>query len=73
MSVFQVQEEYTTWIGQPAYSTKLLEKQKMSDSKPVGTHANPGSHLLKATEEEESLHGATTLSVSCGEYNVSIS
>ena len=27
----------------------------MSDSKPVGTPADPGSHLLKATEDEEAL------------------
>ena len=39
-------------MGQPAYVEKLLEKQKMSDAKPVGTPMDP-SHLLKVTEEEE--------------------
>ena len=55
MSVIQDQRELTTWMGQPAYIKKLLEKYKMSDSKPVGTPVDPGSHLLKATEDEEAL------------------
>ena len=42
-------------MGQPAYVERVLEKQKMSDSKPVGTPINPGSHLLKATEDEEAV------------------
>ena len=55
MSVIQDQRELTTLMGQPAYIKKLLEKYKMSDSKPVGTPVDPGSHLLKATEDEEAL------------------
>ena len=55
MSVVQDQEELTTWIAQPAYIKKLLEKQEMGDSKPVGTPVDPGSHLLKATEDEEAM------------------
>ncbi len=55
MTVIQDQGELTTWMGQPAYVKKLLEKQKMSDCKPVGTPVDPGSHLLKATEDEEAL------------------
>ncbi len=55
ISVIQDQGGLTTWMGQPAYVKKLLEKQKMSDSKPVGTPVDPGSHLLKATEDEEAL------------------
>ena len=55
MSVIQDQRELTTWMGQPAYIKKLLEKYKMSDSKPVGTPVDPGNHLLKATEDEEAL------------------
>lgn len=47
--------ELTTWIGQPTNVNKLLEKQKMSDCKPVGTHVNPGSHPVKATEDEEAV------------------
>ena len=55
ISVIQNQGELTTWMGHPAYVEKVLEKQKMSDSKPVGTPINPGSHLLKATEDEEAV------------------
>ena len=55
MSVIQDQDNHTTWMGQPAYIKKLLEKQKMSDSKPVSTPVDPGSHLLKTTEDEEAL------------------
>ena len=55
MSVVQKQEEFTTWMGQPAYIEKLLKKQKMSDSKPVVTPVDPGNHLLKATEDEEAV------------------
>ena len=46
ISVVQKQEEFTTWMGQPAYIEKLLEKQKMSDSKPVVTPVDPGNHKL---------------------------
>ena len=55
MSVVQDQGELTTWIAQPAYIKKLLEKQGLGDSKPVGTPVDPGSHLLKATEDEEAV------------------
>ena len=39
-------------MGQPAYTERLLAEQGMSDCKPVRT---PGSHLVKATEDEEAL------------------
>lgn len=55
MSVVQNQEELTTWVGQPAYIEKLLERQKMSDAKAVGTPVDSGRHLLKATEDEEAV------------------
>lgn len=55
MSVIQDREEHTTWMGQPAYVEKLLVRQKMDDCKPVGTPVDPGSHLMKATEDEEAL------------------
>ena len=42
-------------MGQPAYTERLLAEQGMSDCKPVGTPVDPGSHLMKATEEEEAL------------------
>ena len=65
MSVVQDQGALTTWIGQPAYTKKLLGKQKMGDCKPVGTPVSPGSHLVKATDD-----GPATVPVSCGEPNV---
>ena len=42
-------------MGQPAYIEILLEKQKMNNAKPVGSPVDPGSHLLKATEDEEAV------------------
>ncbi len=55
ISVMQNQDELTTWMGQPAYVRKVLEKWKMSDSKPVGTPVSPGSYLMKAAEDEEAM------------------
>ena len=55
MSVVQDQGALTTWIGQPAYTKKLLGKQKMGDCKPVGTPVSPGSHLVKATDDEDAV------------------
>ena len=37
------------------YTKKLLGKQKMGDCKPVGRPVNPGSHLVKATDDEEAV------------------
>ena len=55
ISVVQDLGAHTTWMGQPAYIQKLLKKQKMSDCKPVGTPVDPGSHLVKATDDDEAL------------------
>ena len=42
-------------MGQLGYTEKLLTKMGMSDYKPVKTHVDASSHLVKATEEEEAL------------------
>ena len=47
-----VQSQVPEW---GAYIEKLLEKQKMNDTKPVGTSVDSGNHLLKATEDEEAV------------------
>ena len=64
-----VSTHYLDWIGQPAYTKKLLGKQKMDDCKPVGTPVSPGSHLVKATDDEEAVE-QKTVQVSCVEPNV---
>ena len=55
MSIVQNQKEKETWIGQPAYTEKLLAKMGMSDCKPVKTPVDPGNRLVKAAEDEEAL------------------
>jgi len=41
--------------GQPAYAWKVLEKMKMSNSKSFRTPIDPGSHILRKTENEEAV------------------
>ena len=41
----------TTWIGQPGYTAKILEKYGMRDAKPVSTPVDTGVKLMKASEE----------------------
>jgi len=55
MSIIQNQEEKETWIGQPAYTAKLLSKMGMSDCKAVKTSVDPGNHLMKTAEDEEAI------------------
>lgn len=43
------------WMGQPTYVEQLLDAQKMSSCKAVGTPVDPGGHLTSATEEEETV------------------
>lgn len=49
------QEERGTWIGQPAYTKRLLTEMRMNDCKPAETPVDPGNHLVKATEDEKPL------------------
>lgn len=46
-------ENNSVWIGQPAYTRNLLQMFGMQDCKPVGTPANIGSKLSKASDEDE--------------------
>ena len=55
MSIVQDQEKKETWIGQPAYTERLLTEMGMSECKPVKTPMDPGNHLVKATEDMEAL------------------
>lgn len=52
----QTPDKNETWIGQPAYVKQLLDSQGMNECKAVGSPAEPGSHLMKATEKEETMH-----------------
>lgn len=38
------------WIGQPAYTAKVMKKFQMENSKPVLTPIDAGAKLMKATE-----------------------
>ena len=42
MFIMQEQEGRVTWMGQPAYTQKLLTKTGMNDCKPVKTLVDPG-------------------------------
>ena len=53
MSIICNQEEKKTWMGQPAYTEKLLTKVGMSDCRPVTTPMESGNHLVKASEDDE--------------------
>jgi len=55
MSTLQYHEEKKTWMGQPSYTQQLLEKEGMSDCKPVATLVDPGAHLTKLKEDEEAV------------------
>ncbi len=56
LGVSVVQNDQGTWMGQPAYTERLLEKMKMSDCKPVQTPLNSGSQLVKTADNEEPLN-----------------
>ena len=51
--ITQYQEKKETWMGQPMYTERLLNKMGMSDCKPVKTPMSPGNHLMKTAEDEE--------------------
>ena len=53
MTVIQDSESGTIWIGQPAYTERLLQKFDMQDSKPVSTPANIDERLVKKTEDSD--------------------
>ena len=47
-----IQNDQGTWLGQPAFTERLLTRMGMSDCKPVKTPVNSGSHLVKASSDE---------------------
>ena len=48
-----IQESGTVWIGQPAYTEKVLGNFGMDDAKPPDTTVDPSSKPVKATDERE--------------------
>ena len=56
MQVLQDKKTGNTWVGQPAYTEKLLVKCSMHNCKPVGTPADPSQKLVKAVDGEESIN-----------------
>ena len=56
MQVLQDKKTGNTWVGQPAYTEKLLVKCGMHNCKPVGTPADPSQKLVKAVDGEESIN-----------------
>ncbi len=55
VSVEQNTETGDTWIGQPAYTQAVIKKFGLENSKPVSTPVNPGTKLLKASDESETV------------------
>lgn len=53
MTVVQDDKQRPVWIGQPAYTEKLLRKFGMQDCKPVSTPVDVSSKLVLATDEDE--------------------
>ena len=56
ISIIQDQDKKTTWMGQTAYTERLLAKMGMNDCNQVKTPADPGNHLVKADEDEPALN-----------------
>lgn len=63
MTIIQNSEKKEIWMGQPAYTRKLLVKHGMNECKPIGTPVDPGSHLTRATEEETAVNQQLYLSL----------
>ena len=71
MTIVQNQEEQSTWMGQPDYTTKLLEKHGMSECKPVATPVDPGTHLTTLNEKRGC--ESTAVPVGCWKSHVPVS
>ena len=46
----------TIWMGQSAYTERVLEKFKMSEAKPVGTPVDTSVKLTKSSEDSEAVN-----------------
>ena len=53
MTVVQDEKQRSVWIGQPAYTEKLLREFGMQDCKPVSTPVDVSSKLVQTTNEDE--------------------
>ena len=53
VAVNQNHAEKSIWIGQPTYTSTILEKFGMKEAKPIATPVNTDSKLVKATEKDE--------------------
>ena len=51
VTVDQETNPVAIWIGQPAYTKRVLEKFKMNEAKPVSTPDDTGVKLIKADED----------------------
>ena len=47
------EEKGCAWIGQPTYTSNLLEKYGMNNCKSIATPVDVGTKLIKATNEDE--------------------
>ena len=53
VTVNQIHEKNSIWIGQPAYTASIIEKFGMENAKSVATPVSSGVKLVKATEKDE--------------------
>ena len=53
VSVIQNSSEKSVWIGQPAYTSTVIEKFGLTNAKPVDTPTAAGSKLTTATDDDE--------------------
>ena len=53
MKVLQNEKNGNVWIGQPAYTKKLLNKFGMQDAKPVSTPVDTSVKTIKATDNDK--------------------
>ncbi len=56
LGINNVQDESSgdVWVGQPAYTDKVIRKYGMQDAKCVSTPVDPSNKLVKAEDGEES-------------------
>ena len=53
VSFIQNSSEKSLWIGQPAYTSTVIEKFGLANAKPVNTPTAAGSKLTTATDDDE--------------------
>ena len=50
-----MKKKVCAWIGQPTYTSNLLEKYGMNNCKPIATPVDVGTKLIKAINEDETI------------------